>query len=197
MSRFKALSASTSTKPNPSAENSNFVSQTTATVLHKADIINYCLKLLQNLLEYWRSSTGEVLNTEAGVNLLKEHQPHSPPDMNPFFLRQFVKGLLNRFLKLRKVNNLVIPKVCNNYKRINVMQEIIFIVRLKKLQIYLTCDKFHIGNKDKMFMIYFKANVCYNNCGERVILYRSCIGRISNISPALNRNGTSITLSST
>lgn len=73
-------------------DNSTFVSQTTATVLHKADVINYCLKLLQSLLEYWRTAVEEENASPVGGNLLKEHLPHAPPDMTPFFLRQFVKG---------------------------------------------------------------------------------------------------------
>lgn len=73
-------------------DNSTFVSQTTATVLHKADLINYCSKLLQSLLEYWKTTTEEETNLTLGSNLLKDHLPHTPPDMTPFFLRQFVKG---------------------------------------------------------------------------------------------------------
>lgn len=90
MSRCKTTS---STKPSPS-DNTTFVSQTTAIVLHKAGIINYCNKLLQALLEYWRNTAAEEGSLTVGGNLLKEHLPHPPPDMTPFFLRQFVKGIL-------------------------------------------------------------------------------------------------------
>lgn len=90
MSRCKNAS---STKPSPS-DNTTFVSQTTATVLHKAGIINYCNKLLQSLLEYWRNAAAEEGSPAVGGNLLKEHLPHPPPDMTPFFLRQFVKGIV-------------------------------------------------------------------------------------------------------
>lgn len=77
-------------------DNCTFVSRTTATILHKADIINYCNKLLQSLLEYWKTTTTNTSNQDdlqqnLNGNLLKEHLPHSPPDMTPFFLRQFVK----------------------------------------------------------------------------------------------------------
>lgn len=88
MSRCKTTS---STKPAPS-DNTTFVSQSTATVLHKAGIINYCNKLLQALLDYWRNTAAEEGSPSIGGNLLKEHLPHPPPDMTPFFLRQFVKG---------------------------------------------------------------------------------------------------------
>ncbi|KAF5296758.1 hypothetical protein FQR65_LT10159 [Abscondita terminalis] len=89
MSRCKVSTSSKTTSP---LDNSIFVSQTTATVLHKADIIGYCLKLLQSLLEYWKATETEEGSHNIGSNLLKEHLPHSPPDMTPFFLKQFVKG---------------------------------------------------------------------------------------------------------
>lgn len=88
MSRCKT---SSTTKPAPT-DNTAFVSQTTATVLHKAGAIGYCNKLLQSLLEYWRNVTSEEGSPSSGGNLLREHLPHPPPDMTPFFLRQFVKG---------------------------------------------------------------------------------------------------------
>ncbi|KAI4460353.1 e3 ubiquitin-protein ligase ubr4 [Holotrichia oblita] len=89
MSRSKTSSATNKSSP---PDNSTYVSQVTATMLHKADIINYCLKLLQSLLDYWRNVPDDTVVAQTGSNLLKEHQPHSPPDMTPFFLRQFVKG---------------------------------------------------------------------------------------------------------
>lgn len=88
MSRCKT---SNSLKPGLT-DNSVFVSQMTATVLHRADIINFCNKLLQALLEYWRNVATDENTTTVGGNLLKQHLPHAPPDMTPFFLRQFVKG---------------------------------------------------------------------------------------------------------
>jgi len=38
-----------------SSDNPNFVSQTTAAILSKAGIIDYCLTLLQALLDYWKT----------------------------------------------------------------------------------------------------------------------------------------------
>lgn len=37
------------------SENPNFVSQTVATILSKAGVIDYCLTLLKALLEYWKT----------------------------------------------------------------------------------------------------------------------------------------------
>ncbi|XP_034944940.1 E3 ubiquitin-protein ligase UBR4 isoform X2 [Chelonus insularis] len=85
MSRSKCC---TKTQP----ENSNFVSQTTAAILSKAGVIEYCLTLLKALLEYWKSTSTEDSGTVIGGQLLKEHLTTSPPDMSPFFLRQYVKG---------------------------------------------------------------------------------------------------------
>ncbi|XP_014478762.1 PREDICTED: protein purity of essence isoform X5 [Dinoponera quadriceps] len=75
-----------------SSDNPNFVSQTTAAILSKAGIIDYCLTLLQALLDYWKTTTTEEPGTMIGGQLLKEHLTASPPDMSPFFLRQYVKG---------------------------------------------------------------------------------------------------------
>ncbi|CAG9835872.1 unnamed protein product [Diabrotica balteata] len=90
MQRCKTSSTSTSSKT-PIPDSTTFVSRTTATALHKADIINYCNKLLQALLSYWRNSTSEDDSVSITGNLLKERLPHPPPDMTPFFQRQFVK----------------------------------------------------------------------------------------------------------
>ncbi|XP_032676900.1 protein purity of essence isoform X4 [Odontomachus brunneus] len=75
-----------------SSDNPNFVSQTTAAILSKAGVIDYCLTLLQALLDYWKTTTTEEPGTMIGGQLLKEHLTMSPPDMSPFFLRQYVKG---------------------------------------------------------------------------------------------------------
>ncbi|KYN27374.1 E3 ubiquitin-protein ligase UBR4 [Trachymyrmex cornetzi] len=75
-----------------SSDNPNFVSQTTAAILSKAGIIDYCLTLLQALLDYWKTTNTEESGTMIGGQLLKEHLTTSPPDMSPFFLRQYVKG---------------------------------------------------------------------------------------------------------
>lgn len=90
MQRCKA-STTSSTSRTTINDNSTFVSKTTATTLHKADVILYCNKLLQSLLSYWRSVTYEDSCETTSGNLLKEHTSHPPPDMTPFFQKQFVK----------------------------------------------------------------------------------------------------------
>lgn len=90
MSRCKSSSSTNSSK-STSQDNTVFISKTTATVLHKAEIIAFCSKLLQSLLEYWKNTEKEESSPSVTGNLLKEHMPHPPPDMTPFFLKQFVK----------------------------------------------------------------------------------------------------------
>lgn len=76
-------------------ENSNFVSQTTASMLLQAGVVKYCLKLLEELLKYWKVTSTEETGTAMGGALLKPHLTSSPPDMSPFFVRQYVKGHAN------------------------------------------------------------------------------------------------------
>ncbi|XP_075228020.1 E3 ubiquitin-protein ligase-like protein poe isoform X3 [Lycorma delicatula] len=87
MSRSK-----TSTKTQGPPDNSSFVSQTTANMLLQANLIDYCLVLLKELLEYYKNCSVEDSGNVIGGVLLKPHLPSSPPDMSPFFLRQYVKG---------------------------------------------------------------------------------------------------------
>lgn len=91
MQRCKSTSSTSSTTKVPINDNSSFVCRTTATALHKAEIIPYCNRLLQLLLNFWRSSSDEELSSAPPSNLLKEQMIQSPPDMTPFFQRQFVK----------------------------------------------------------------------------------------------------------
>ncbi|XP_051158982.1 E3 ubiquitin-protein ligase UBR4 isoform X2 [Leptopilina boulardi] len=73
-------------------DNPNFVSQTTAAILSNNGVIDYCLNLLKALLDYWKNTSNEEAGNVIGGQLLKEHLITSPPDMSPFFLRQYVKG---------------------------------------------------------------------------------------------------------
>uniref|UniRef100_A0A673LQI7 E3 ubiquitin-protein ligase UBR4-like n=1 Tax=Sinocyclocheilus rhinocerous TaxID=307959 RepID=A0A673LQI7_9TELE len=84
MSRTKSGSKS-------SSESSSLISNTTATALLSMGAIDYCLHVLKSLLEFWKTQQGEEEPT-ATSQLLKPHTSSSPPDMSPFFLRQYVKG---------------------------------------------------------------------------------------------------------
>ncbi|KAL1020637.1 hypothetical protein UPYG_G00002740 [Umbra pygmaea] len=84
MSRTKSGSKS-------STESSSLISNATATALLSLGAIDYCLHVLKSLLEFWKSQQGEE-EPVAASQLLKPHTSSSPPDMSPFFLRQYVKG---------------------------------------------------------------------------------------------------------
>ncbi|XP_047102506.1 protein purity of essence [Schistocerca piceifrons] len=73
-------------------ENTSFVSSVTSTTLRESDLINYCLALLKSLLNYWKSSSPEEGTSIVGGTLLKARPTIPPPDMAPFFLRQYVKS---------------------------------------------------------------------------------------------------------
>ncbi|XP_013766248.1 E3 ubiquitin-protein ligase UBR4 [Pundamilia nyererei] len=84
MSRTKSGSKS-------SSESSSLISNATATALLSLGSIDYCLQVLKSLLEFWKSQQGEEEPVTAS-QLLRTHTASSPPDMSPFFLRQYVKG---------------------------------------------------------------------------------------------------------
>ncbi|KAG7276340.1 hypothetical protein CRUP_032395 [Coryphaenoides rupestris] len=84
MSRTKSGSKS-------SSESSSLISNATATALLSLGSIDYCLHVLKSLLEFWKSQQGEE-EPVAASQLLRPHTATSPPDMSPFFLRQYVKG---------------------------------------------------------------------------------------------------------
>uniref|UniRef100_A0A667XFG1 Ubiquitin protein ligase E3 component n-recognin 4 n=1 Tax=Myripristis murdjan TaxID=586833 RepID=A0A667XFG1_9TELE len=84
MSRTKSGSKS-------SSGSSSLISNATATALLSLGAIDYCLHVLKSLLEFWKSQQGEE-EPVATSQLLRPHTASSPPDMSPFFLRQYVKG---------------------------------------------------------------------------------------------------------
>ncbi|XP_064423992.1 E3 ubiquitin-protein ligase UBR4 [Latimeria chalumnae] len=74
-----------------SSESSSLISNATATALLSSGAIDYCLHVLKSLLEYWKTQQSEEEPVSTS-QLLKPHTTSSPPDMSPFFLRQYVKG---------------------------------------------------------------------------------------------------------
>lgn len=83
----------------PSLQSSSLISNATATALLSLGSIDYCLHVLKSLLEFWKSQQGEEEPTTTS-QLLRPHTASSPPDMSPFFLRQYVKvpGFVNVLL---------------------------------------------------------------------------------------------------
>ncbi|KAM9298998.1 E3 ubiquitin-protein ligase UBR4 [Gastrophryne carolinensis] len=72
-------------------ESSSLISSATATALLSSGAVDYCLHVLKSLLDYWKSQQSDE-EPVAASQLLKPHTTSSPPDMSPFFLRQYVKG---------------------------------------------------------------------------------------------------------
>ncbi|KAM5132251.1 E3 ubiquitin-protein ligase UBR4 [Mantella aurantiaca] len=72
-------------------ESSSLISSATATALLSSGAVDYCLHVLKSLLDYWKSQQSDE-EPVASSQLLKPHTTSSPPDMSPFFLRQYVKG---------------------------------------------------------------------------------------------------------
>ena len=60
--------------------------------LWKENIMDHCLKILNRLMEHWKLlEKREEGEGSVSGKLLKPQPSHSPPDMSPFFLRQYVK----------------------------------------------------------------------------------------------------------
>ncbi|XP_055254807.1 E3 ubiquitin-protein ligase UBR4 [Moschus berezovskii] len=85
MSRTKSGSKSST------CESSSLISSATAAALLSSGAVDYCLHVLKSLLEHWKSQQSDE-EPVATSQLLKPHTTSSPPDMSPFFLRQYVKG---------------------------------------------------------------------------------------------------------
>lgn len=106
MSRVKTSSyPSTSSSKSGHADSGSVISSVITTqILLSSNILDLCLKMLNTLLEYWKSSQSEVERSGSSLpistssapilstGLLKAHSFLAPPDMSPFFLRQYVKG---------------------------------------------------------------------------------------------------------
>lgn len=71
-------------------QSSSLISSATAAALLSSGAVDYCLHVLKSLLEYWKSQQNDE-EPVATSQLLKPHTTSSPPDMSPFFLRQYVK----------------------------------------------------------------------------------------------------------
>ena len=85
----------------------NAVAQATATTLSGTGILAHCLQLLKTLLDHWKNhanlmesevvagsadgSVASAMPVKIGSNLLKPQHQVPPPDMSPFFLRQYIK----------------------------------------------------------------------------------------------------------
>ena len=97
MSRSKSPHA----RQSLTTEARNLLSKTTASVLAQSGTVNHNLKLLKCIVAYWQSWPIDDGGTIPGSKLLRASPPHLPPDVAPFFLKQYVKSHANGvFLKL-------------------------------------------------------------------------------------------------
>ena len=92
MSRSKSWQGKQTTSKESSAADSNFVAHATATALVKSKCVDHNLDILTNLLGYWKSKVIEDSSAKVGSGMLRAQPLQSPPDMSPFFLKQYVKG---------------------------------------------------------------------------------------------------------
>ncbi|XP_033643062.1 E3 ubiquitin-protein ligase UBR4-like [Asterias rubens] len=74
------------------SESSTLISHATASSLLSCGAVDYCLLILKALLDHWKETDVDEDTSGGNGNLLKPHPTSSPPDMSPFFLRQYVKG---------------------------------------------------------------------------------------------------------
>ena len=101
MSRVRSGSASAklpSAVPDLLETSSAFCSTVTATTLMQSNILDFCLQILIQLLSYWKnysneeSTNGQTPSGTTSTTPLKAHMMSPPPEMSPFFLRQYVRG---------------------------------------------------------------------------------------------------------
>ncbi|XP_052222057.1 E3 ubiquitin-protein ligase UBR4-like isoform X2 [Dreissena polymorpha] len=93
---LSVLLSRTKSGTKPSTESSSFISNISATMLVSSGAIPYCLTILRNLLPYWRNfNPAEEESAPLPGQLLRPRPTSPPPDMSPFFLRQYVRGHAN------------------------------------------------------------------------------------------------------
>ena len=113
MGKIKTLSSKSggATVSAATVDNIQFVASTTAAHLMRSGAIVYCLTLLESFLPYWKSNSlaseatsgsanGAIITTSGGTpsnSLLKPTVYGPVPDMQPFFARQYIKGLADIF----------------------------------------------------------------------------------------------------
>lgn len=87
------------------------------------------------------STTTEEPGTMIGGQLLKEHLSASPPDMSPFFLRQYVKGhagdVFEPYPQLLTEMVLRLPYQVHKYAESTVVQPAFEQVKSKPLTVFL------------------------------------------------------------
>ncbi|XP_026324095.1 E3 ubiquitin-protein ligase UBR4 isoform X3 [Hyposmocoma kahamanoa] len=68
------------------------VSRLAAAALVRAGAPQHCFRILSALLPYWKEKTSNAGSTPPGQQLLKPQPPLPLPDMQPFFVKEYVKS---------------------------------------------------------------------------------------------------------
>ncbi|KAJ2946624.1 hypothetical protein O0L34_g12681 [Tuta absoluta] len=68
------------------------VSRLAAAALVRAGAPQHCFQVLSALLPYWKEKTSSTGTTPTGHQLLKPQPPQPLPDMQPFFVKEYVKS---------------------------------------------------------------------------------------------------------
>lgn len=68
------------------------VSRLAAAALVRAGAPRHCYKVLSALLPYWKEKTSNTTTISPGQQLLKPQPPQPLPDMQPFFVKEYVKS---------------------------------------------------------------------------------------------------------
>ncbi|XP_031553032.1 E3 ubiquitin-protein ligase UBR4-like isoform X2 [Actinia tenebrosa] len=91
---LSVLMSKTKSSAKLASEASSIVCSKTANSLCTVGIVQHCLEILKCLLSHWQkmAKKDEEETANIGGALLKPQAASPPPDMSPFFLRQYVKG---------------------------------------------------------------------------------------------------------
>lgn len=83
MSKYKGRSRGAS-------ESDAFIAQSTAAALLQSGSVNYCIKILESLLDYWTRLDSEEPQM-VGHKLVMKKPDHPVCDLSPFFMQQYVR----------------------------------------------------------------------------------------------------------
>ncbi|XP_061716898.1 protein purity of essence isoform X2 [Cydia pomonella] len=93
MARCKSTSSgSTTAREGSGAACAAHVSRLAAAALIRAGAPLHCYRVLAALLPYWKDKTANAGTTTPTAQLLKPQAPHPLPDMQPFFVKEYVKS---------------------------------------------------------------------------------------------------------
>ena len=84
------MSRSKSGQGQKQEQESSFVSRSTAASLRRVGITDHCLTVLRDLLDFWKPRDDDQ-GCKVASSVLRCQPRVAPPDMSPFFLKQYVR----------------------------------------------------------------------------------------------------------